>query len=311
MPEYVNVWAPATVANWGPGYDLMGAAVQGMGDRVEARKTPGTGKVFIDDIHGDDGQLTRDPDQNTAGIACRETLRRVNRDDIDVHLVIHKGLPMGSGLGSSGASAVAAAWAVNLLCDQPVQRIDLLDAVIQAEAAVSGWHADNVAPGLLGGFALIQSYDPLQVISLTAPESLWLTLVTPQISVSTKAARRVVPKTISIQQHIANSGHLAAMISALCRKDTKRFGRAIRDQIVEPARSSLIPGFHSVQEAATQAGAYGCSISGAGPTIFAVSQSEEAAQNIASSMQNAFLQAVQLESDSHVARIDNEGVRAL
>lgn len=311
MQERVKVWGPATVSNWGPGYDLLGAAVQGLGDQVEAWLTPGTGKVQLTAITGDHGKLPLDPQKNTAGVAAQATLTQLQRHDVDIVLSLHKGLPLGSGLGSSAASAVAAAWAVNVLCGQPLSREALLPSILQAEAAVSGWHADNAAPALWGGFVLIPSYEPLEILPLSAPDDLWLALVKPNISIATKEARALVPRTISLQQHIANSGHFAAMIVAICQKDTHGVGRFVRDQIVEPARAPLIPSFHQVQAAALAAGALGCSISGSGPTLFAVCASQETAHRVSTHMQDTFLKQAQLESNTHVVQVDNQGARVL
>ncbi len=312
MRKHVETWGPATVANWGPGYDLMGAAVSGMGDRVTARWEPnGTGQIQIELITGDQGKLPLDPEKNTAGVAAQEALRIVGVTDKDVVLTLHKGLPMGSGLGSSSASATAAAWAVHQLCESDLPREALLPALLKAVAAVSGWHADNVAPALLGGFAFIPSYEPLEVLQIPGPTKLWITLVKPDISISTRDARRVVPSEISLKQHNHNAGHLGGMLISLCRGDVSRMGRFINDSIVEPARASLIPAFYEVKAAALQAGAFGCSISGAGPTLFAVSDDETKAHAIADAMVETFRTQAQMDSTPSVTVIDNEGARLL
>ena len=303
----VTVFAPATSANLGPGFDVFGVAIDGLGDWVTATRRKEVG-VIIESIEGDDGRLPLEADENTAGIAARETLRLIGAD-IGVALRLRKGLPLGSGLGSSAASAAAATWAVNALLGQPLSKQALLHACLVAEVGVSGWHADNVGPSLFGGFLLIRSYDPLDMIALPTPPGLIFVLVTPTCELPTKMAREVLPKSILLKQHIVNNGNLAAMIAALFKGSLPLLGRAIEDIIVEPVRAPLIPGFAAVKAAALEAGAFGCSISGAGPTLFAISDEMEKAKRIANAMQQAFQTHGGLSSQTHIAPVDNEGAR--
>ncbi len=308
--DQVTVFAPATIANLGPGFDVLGVAVDGMGDWVSAtlRDEPG---IVIESVEGDGGRLSRDPDENTAGVAARAALKLIGVTHVGVALRVRKGLPLGSGLGSSGASAAAAAWAVNVLFNQPLSKTQLLHAALEAEAAVSGWHADNVAPSLFGGFVLIRSYEPLDIIEMPTPHGLIFVLVTPDFELPTRQARAAVPQQIAIKQHVANSGNLAAMISALFGGSVALLGRAMGDVIIEPARAPLIPGFNEVKAAALNAGALACSISGAGPTLFALSDEPARALFIASAMQAAFLEHGGLASQHHIARVDQEGARVV
>lgn len=303
----ITVFAPATVANVGPGFDVLGCAVSGMGDWVTARliEMPG---VHIEAVEGDSGRLPREATRNTAGIAALETLKLLEVRNAGVALRLRKGLPLGSGLGSSGASAAAAAWATNVLFGAPLSKRQLLPAGLAAEASVSGRHADNVGPSLLGGFILIRSYDPLELIELPSPHALIFVLIHPEFELPTRRAREAVPKTISLAQHIANNGNLAALIAALFGGDVRLLGKATGDVIVEPARAPLIPGFGAVKAAALAAGAYGCSISGAGPTVFAVTDDNERATEIAGAMTDAFRQAG-LASSVVISRVDMEGAR--
>jgi homoserine kinase len=315
MKYDVVVWGPATIANWGPGYDLLGAAVEGMGDRVMARKTnEHPGEIRIASVTGDGGKLPLDPDKNTAGIAAQEAMSIIGQDSFatfGIELALEKGLPLGSGLGSSGASAAAAAYAVNLLAPNPVDKVQLMPALLKAESAVSGWHADNVAPALLGGFVLVDDYEPLSLQSLPSPQGLHLVLVKPDIAIHTRDARAVVPKDIPLATHIANSGKLGAFVTALFKQDLALLGRSLRDHIVEPARSSLIPGFVEAKQEAMEAGALGCSISGGGPTVFAMADSPEKATLIGNRMKKAFLTAGKVESNIYLTTIDALGTRAL
>ena len=305
--DTVTIFAPATIANLGPGFDVLGLAVTGKGDVVEARKTVAPG-VTIEAISGDGGRLPRDPVKNTAGVAAGEALK-LARERGGVALKLRKDMPLGSGLGSSAASAAAAAWAVAQLYGIS-EKEALLPACLAAEAAVSGYHADNVGPSLLGGLVLISRYHPLQIQTLPTPPDLHLVLVTPAYEVPTAQARAVVPKQIPLEKVIANSGQLSAMLAASFKGDTAAFGRAVVDAIIEPARAHLIPGFQQVKEAALRAGAYGCSISGAGPTVFAVTDSLEAGQAIGAAMQEAFQEAG-LSSTVNVALVDAAGARQL
>jgi homoserine kinase len=305
----ITVFAPATIANLGPGFDVLGVAIDGLGDWVTATLRD-DGQVVIESMEGDGGKLSLDATKNTAGIAAQEALRLME-STYGVTLSLRKGLPLGSGLGSSGASAAAAAWAVNILHGQPLGKTELLLAGLAAEASVSGWHADNVGPALFGGFILIRSYDPLDVMELPTPYNAVFALCTPNIELPTRAARAAVPQSIPIKQHVANSGNLAAMVAALFGGAVPLLGAAMQDAIVEPARAHLIPHFYDVKKAAMEAGALACSISGAGPTLFALSDDPARATLIAQAMQRAFHDHAGLLSTTHVARIDPEGARVV
>ncbi|MDQ4077062.1 MAG: homoserine kinase [Chloroflexota bacterium] len=308
--DSVTVFAPATIANLGPGFDVLGVAIEGMGDWVSAtlRDEPG---VAIEDIEGDEGRLSLDPSRNTAGIAAQEVLNLIGATKVGVSLRVRKGLPLGSGLGSSGASAAAAAWAVNVLFDQVLSKEKLIHAGLAAESMVSGWHADNVGPSLFGGFVLIRAYEPLDIIELPSPYGLTFVLAIPDFELPTREARAAIPKSIPLQQHVVNSGNLAALITALFGGSLALLGRALQDIIVEPARAPLIPGFDEVKAAALEAGALACSISGAGPTLFAIVDDDRRAQRIADAMQEAFREHAGLRSRTHVAQVDEEGARVM
>ncbi len=301
----VKVFGPATVANLGPGFDLLGIAVTGCGDLVEARRIKKSG-VVIESIVGDEGRLPLDPKKNTVGVAAQATLDIIGTTD-GVALKLHKGMPLGSGLGSSAASAAAAVWAVAILHDFTDKQA-LLPAGLAAEAAVSGYHADNVAPALLGGLIFIQGYQPLRLQSLPVPPNLYLVLVTPDHEIPTSEARSVVPQSVPLAKVIANAGNLGALIAASYQGDVSAFGRAVVDDIIEPARSKLIPGFAAVKAAALEAGGHGCSIGGSGPTVFAICDALERGNKIGQVMKAAF-QQVGLSSRCQVASIDLQGAR--
>lgn len=321
MNEWVKVFAPATVANVGPGFDILGFAVGEPGDVVKARKSQRTG-VFLTEIHyarqKDAGRLPR-RGRNTAEIAAMNTLQTLQQRGFaekkaGVELVLHKNMPLGSGLGSSGASAVAAAWAVNVLFGQPVKKNDpeLILACIQAEASSSGFHADNVAPAMLGGVVLIRSYDPLDIIPLDAPEEMVCVIVSPEYEVSTRKARAVLPEQVALKEvvipHYAN---VAGVVAGILKKDLALFGRSIDDRIVEPARAHLIPGFYAVKEAALKAGALGCSISGAGPSLFAMTDDLERGQKVGRAMAQSFTKHGIAKSRVYVSQVNREGVKTI
>lgn len=305
--ESIRVFAPATVANLGPGFDVLGLAVNGPGDVVEARFRTGTG-VTIEAISGDGGRLTRVTEKNTAGVVALET-QKIIGDARGISLRIEKHMPLSSGLGSSAASAAAAAWAVAQL-HQFEDKTALMPACLAAEASVSGYHADNVAPSLLGGMVLIKGYHPLELQQLPPPSKLVMVLVTPKFELPTAKARQAVPEAVPLCDMIVNSGHLAAMVAACFVDDAEQFGRAVVDAVVEPARAALIPAFEAVKSAALQNGAFGCSISGGGPTVFAVCDSTVVGERVGRAMQAAF-QSAGLESMRRIATPDSAGARQI
>jgi homoserine kinase len=305
-PVEITAFAPATVANLGAGLDVLGLALAAPGDRVTARLSDGRG-VTIATVSGDGGALTLDPEKNTAGIAAAATLARAGITT-GVALTLHKGMPIGSGLGSSAASAAAAAYAVNLLIGSPLRKAELVGPCLDAEAAVSGRHADNVAPALLGGLILVRSLDPLDLIRLPVPEGLVVAVVTPKMELSTRAARAALPKDVPLASLVRNTAHVGAFISACYSGDLGLLGRSISDAVATPARMPLIPGCAGVIEAALDAGALGSSISGAGPSIFALCRSERSAGEVAARMVAAFA-AAGMVANSIVSPADCPGAR--
>ncbi|MCC7446353.1 MAG: homoserine kinase [Anaerolineae bacterium] len=283
-PRSVEVFAPATVANLGPGFDILGLALAEPYDTIiaERRDEPG---VCITSITGDGGRLPLEADKNTAGIAASCILNQLGIRDSGVCLSITKGLPLESGLGSSAASAAGAAVAVNALFGNPLTRHDLLSACVEGEAAVSGRHADNVAPALLGGIVLITDPSPAGVFKLPTPPDLVLALVTPDVSVPTAEARAVLPQTIPLRTYVQQSAVIALLVSAIYRGDVALMAQAMAaDQIIEPARAHLMPGLPEVRKVARAAGALATVISGAGPTLCAICNSSNVARLVADEM---------------------------
>ena len=318
MTDRVRVFAPSSASNLGPGFDVLGLALLKPGDIVEAElsETPG---VEIVEVTGDGGALSRDPKKNVTGVAAADVLRRLDGLETDeplqrgVRLWLHKQMPLASGLGSSGASAVGGAVAVNELFDAPLSRSELLASALVGDRAASGTpHADNVAPCLLGGIVLVRSYDPLEVINLPVPTELRVIVVHPHCSVSTAAARELTAdRTYALDDAVANLGNIAALVDALHRGDLTQFGRSILDRLVEPVRAHLIPGLADVKNAALSKAALGCSVSGSGPSMFAFAESDRDAHAIGDAMQAAFRNSAGLKSDVYLGPVNREGARRI
>ena len=323
MSSRVRVFAPASVSNVGPGFDVLGFALGRPGDIVEAELADVPG-VHIAEVTGDDGWLTTDPAQNVAGVAAQSVLSyllasgRAGRghgpaDGVGARLWVHKQMPLSSGLGSSAASSVAGALAVNELFDQPLSRRELLVHALAGERVASGSiHADNAAPSLLGGFGLIRGYDPLEVVGLPVPPQLRVAVVHPHCRVETAKARALLcGHGFTIEQAVANLGNLGALVAGLHRGDLEMVGRSIEDHMVEPLRKAMIPGYDQVKSAAQRAGALGCSISGSGPSVFAFTGSDAAASRVAAAMRDAFREAAGLDSESFVGPVNAVGAHRI
>jgi homoserine kinase len=228
---------------------------------------------------------------------------------VGFELSLEKGLPIGSGLGSSSASTVASVIAVNYLLGSPLSRHDLLPFAMEGERVACGSaHADNAAPSLLGGFVLIRSYAPLDVVRLPSPDAAWVTVVTPHIEVRTEDARKILRRSVPLDAAISQWGNVAALVAGIYENDVGLMGRALEDKIIEPERAQLIPGFYPARAAALREGASGCSISGSGPSVFALSSSEPTARAVAAAMTASF-ETLGIGSTMHVSRINKTGAR--
>ena len=310
MKTSVTAYAPGGVGNVGPGLDILGLALAGAGDTVRAEWTDAPGIHILDPGHAD---LPRDPKRHASGLAARAELDR-NKDRprrrSGIALTVAKGLPLCGGQGGSAASAVAGAVAVNALLGQPLDSGALVAACLDAEEIVSGRHADNIITSLLGGIVLIRCLDPLDTIKLPVPQELWVVVVRPDQRVRTADARAVLPAEVPRAVALYQAAQVAAMVAALAASDYELLGRAIDDRIAEPVRAGLLPGFREAKAAALKAGALGCSISGSGPSVFALVRGREVGLAVGSAMQAAYA-ASGLSSDSRVARVDTEGARLL
>jgi len=304
-PSRVSVFAPATVANVASGFDVLGFALDRPGDAVTVTRVQGKG-VRVASISGDGGKLPRDPARNTAAVAAAGFLASIG-SPFGVEISLEKRMPLSSGLGSSAASAVAAVFAANLLAGSPAPARDLLPFTIEAERIACGSaHADNVAPSLLGGFVLIRSYTPLDVVQLPVPAGLACAVAHPHTELRTEDARRVLKKEIRLADAIRQWGNLAALVAALYNGDLGLLGRSLQDVVAEPVRSLLIPGFDAVKAAALASGALGCSISGSGPSVFALCASADSAARAGAAMIAAFREAG-LAADLFLSAVNTKG----
>lgn len=310
MSPRARAIAPATVANLGPGFDVLGLALEGPYDEVEAEATS-DGVVTLVEITGDGGTLPRDVARNCVGASAAAVLKRFASPATGVKLWLHKGLPSGSGLGSSSASSVAAAVAAAAVVCPQVARADLLDAAREGERLATGSpHPDNVAPSLLGGLVacVVGEGEAVEAMGLPVADGIVMVTVSPAIEVPTQAARAVMPAQYSLQDVVANMSRVAGLVAGFASGDLERIGGCLEDRLATPYRKGLIPGFDEVMIAARSAGAVGGGISGAGPAVFAVTDSRDRGRTIGAAMVEAFARAG-AQSVARVSGIDGRGAR--
>lgn len=308
MIDRVTAFAPATVSNVGCGFDVLGFALEEPGDAVTAIARPRPG-VDIVEITGDQGRLPRQADRNTASVAAAALLRE-SGVPTGVDLVVRKGLPLASGLGSSAASAVAAVRAVDALLHLDAPPTVLLRCAMEGERVACGaMHADNVAPGLYGGFVLARAIDPPDIIELPVPAGLACVVLQPAWEIETRAARAVLPADVPLRDAIRQWANVGALVAALYAGDFGLLGRATADHLIEPRRASLLPGFYAVRQAALDAGAIGCSFSGAGPAMFALCHPIDRAAGIGEAMRAELRRAGGLDGRAFVSRVAPHGAR--
>jgi homoserine kinase len=306
--EQATAFAPASVGNVAIGFDIMGFAVDALGDRVTVRRraTPG---VEISSVRGVAGELPHVAADNTAGRALL-ALQQAARPDFGLSVEIDKGIPLGSGLGGSAASAVAAVVAANALLPQPLSRLELLSFAMAGEAVASGArHADNIAPSLFGGLVLTVGIDHPRVKQIPVPAGIRAVVVHPHMFLATAKARAILKLSVELSDFVWQTAHLAGFISGCYTDDLDMIRASFEDVVIEPQRAALIPGFPAVRRGAMEAGALGCSISGAGPSMFAWTL-ESAAPAVLAAMRRAFSQH-SLESDGWVVELRSAGARVI
>ncbi len=279
----IRVFAPATISNVGPGFDIMGFALHEPGDEVIVKKS-NKDQLRITKITGDNKKLPFEIEKNTTTYAMKSFLEFYNISrGFDVQ--INKKMGIGSGLGSSAASAVAGVFALNELLNLKLKKRELIEFAIAGESIASNAiHADNVAPCLYGGFVLIRGYNPVEVVKIKTPQNLYCSVIYPQIEIKTSEARKILPKSISVKKAVEQAGNSAGLIAGLIKSDFNLISHSMKDVIAEPYRAKLLPFYNDVRNAALNLGAINCNISGSGPSIFAFSSSKYSADKIAAGM---------------------------
>jgi homoserine kinase len=303
----IKIFVPATIANVSCGFDVLGLCLDTVGDEMTIRKTVQKG-ITISKIIGQD--LPLDPTKNVAGVAALALIEKVNIDfGFDIEIV--KNIKPGSGIGSSAASAAGAVFGINEILGKPFSREALIPFAMAGEKLASGTaHADNVAPALLGGFTLVRSYQPLDVIKIHTPKELYATVIHPQIEIKTKDSRSVVKKQISLETAVIQLGNLGGLISGLYTENYELISNSLHDELVEPYRSILIPEFDTIKKTSIENGALGSGISGSGPSIFALSKGIKNAEKVALSMKEVYSKTG-INFDIHISKINELGIKIL
>ena len=300
----IKIFCPATIANLSCGFDVLGLCLTTAGDEMIIRKSEIKG-VRITKIAGAD--LPLETENNVAGVAALAMLEEVETE-FGFEIEIYKKIKAGSGIGSSAASSAGAVFGINELLGQPFTRKELVKFAMQGEKLASGnAHADNVAPCLLGGFTLVRCSNPLDIIKIDSPSELYATVVHPQIELKTSDARSVLKQTVSLKSAIMQWGNVGGLIAGLYTKDYDLIGRSLHDEIIEPVRSMLIPGFDLIKKTALENGALGSGISGSGPSIFALSKGKVTAEKIAAAM-SAVYDEINLPYEIHVSKVNADGI---
>jgi homoserine kinase len=303
----IKIFSPATVANVSCGFDVLGFCLDTIGDEMVIRKTTEKG-IKITKIVGAD--LPFEADKNVASVSALALYNHAN-PDYGFEIEIYKNIKPGSGIGSSSASAAGSVFAINELLGRPYNQTQLTNFAMKGEAVASGCeHADNIAPALFGGFTLVKSTTPLQVLQLPTPEDLFVTIIHPQIEVKTSEARAILPKQIPLQNAITQWSNVGSLVHALHTNNYDLLSQALVDVVVEPYRSQLIPHFDFVKTEVIKAGALGAGISGSGPSIFALSKSKKTAEDVAKAMTTIYAKTT-INFNTYVSKINTQGMKIL
>ena len=304
----IKIFSPATVANVSCGFDVLGFCLDNVGDEMVIRKTPKKG-IFITKIEGG-FDLPYQTELNVAGVSALAMYQTIDVD-FGFEIEINKKIKPGSGIGSSAASAVGSVFGMNELLGRPFNKTQLTEFAIKGEALASKCeHADNLAPALFGGFTLVKSVSPLEILQIPSPDDLYATIIHPQIEVKTSEARAILPQEVALNKAVTQWANFGSLIHALHTSDYNLIKNSLHDVIVEPYRSQLIPHYHDVKTAAITAGALGAGISGSGPSIFSLSKSIETANNVKDAMENIYSKTG-IAFDIHLTKINTEGVKII
>jgi len=303
----IKIFSPATVANVSCGFDVLGFCLDSVGDEMVIRKTNIKG-IHITKIEGFD--LPFEAELNVAGVSALAMYSAIDVD-FGFEIEIYKNIKPGSGIGSSAASAVGSVFGMNELLGKPFNKTQLTAFAIKGEAVASKCeHADNLSPALFGGFTLVKSISPLQILEIPTPKDLYATIIHPQIEIKTSEARAILPKEIPLSNAITQWANFGSLIHALHTSDYDLLKSALHDVVIEPYRSQLIPHFEDVKKAAILAGALGTGISGSGPSIFSLSNGIEMALNVKDVIHNVYLKTG-IKFDIHVSKINTEGIKVI
>lgn len=303
----IKVFTPATIANISCGFDILGLCLDTVGDEMIVRKVATKG-VKITNITGQN--LPYELNKNVAGVSALAFLEHID-EKVGFEIEIHKKIKPGSGIGSSAASSAGVVYAMNELLGNPFSSSELISFAMQGEKLASGSaHADNVAPALLGGFTLIRSYEPLDVLKINAPNDLFSAVIHPQIELKTSDARSVLKEQVPLKNMVKQMGNLGGLISGLYTSDYQLISRSLHDEIIEPNRSILIPKFEQVKKTALTNGALGAGISGSGPSIFALCKGEESAQKVSKAMAEVY-HKTPIDFEIHVSKINQKGIKII
>ena len=305
--DMIRIFCPATVSNLSCGFDVLGLALEGVGDEMTIRKASGN-QLTIQQTNGP--EIPLDPAKNVAGVSARSLLDHLGINE-GFEIEIAKHIKPGSGIGSSAASAAGAVWGINQLLGTPLTTEELLPHAMTGEAIASdAWHADNVAPCLMGGFVLIRGYDPLDVIRLSFPSDLALAIIHPHIEIKTAEARTLIGDKIPLKEAIAQWGNLGGLIAGLASGDHDLISRSLVDHVAEPRRKHLIPGYDEMKRVALASGALGFGISGSGPSVFALCQGIDKAKEVGQKLADSF-SPFNTAFDLYSSRIHSEGIRII
>tara|TARA_R110000751_G_scaffold239939_2_gene340610 strand:- start:230 stop:1153 length:924 start_codon:yes stop_codon:yes gene_type:complete len=303
----IKIFSPATVANVSCGFDVLGFCLDTIGDEMIIRKTDKKG-IHITKIEGYD--LPFEAEKNVAGVSALAMLEDAN-PDFGFEIEIYKNIKPGSGVGSSSASAVGSVFGMNELLGKPYNKTQLTNFAMKGEALASQCeHADNIAPAIFGGFTLVKSVAPLEVLQLPTPKDLFAVIIHPQIEIKTSESRAILPKQIALQDAITQWSNVGSLVHALHTNDYELLSRSLTDVVAEPHRSQLIPHFGDVRKAALQNGALGCGISGSGPSIFSLCYGNSTAQKVARSIEKVYSETG-IDFQVYVSEINTKGIKII